>query len=57
MEVTTYVLVSWPESQILMEYDWFNECILMNDENYLESIGSSAYFVPFERWKELLERK
>ena len=40
MEVTTYVLVSWPESQILMEYDWFNECILMNDENYLESIGS-----------------
>jgi hypothetical protein len=53
MEVTTYVLISWPESQILMEYDWFNECILMNDENYLESIGSSAYFVPFERWKEL----
>jgi hypothetical protein len=52
-EITTYVLVSWPESQILMEYDWFDECILMNDENHLADIGSSAYFVPFERWKEL----
>lgn len=44
-----YVLVTWPESQALMDQDWFNECILMNDENHLEEIGSSAYFVPKER--------
>lgn len=56
-EVTTYVLVSWPESQILMEYDWFDECILMNDENHLDNVGSSAYFVPFERWNELWQIK
>lgn len=44
-----YVLVTWPESQALMDQDWFNECILMNDENHLEDIGPSAYFVPKER--------
>lgn len=48
-----FILISWPESQILMEQEWFDECILMNDENHLENIGSSAYFVPEERIKEL----
>ncbi len=46
-----YVLVMWPQSQLLMEEEWFNECILMNDENHLEDIGSAAYFVPIERIK------
>lgn len=44
-----YILVCWPESQILMEQTWFDECILMNDENHLQEIGSSAYFVPENR--------
>jgi len=48
-----YVLVHWPESQILMEQEWFDECILMNDENHLEEIGSSTYFVPESRYNEL----
>lgn len=48
-----YVLITWPESQRLMDQKWFNECILMNDENHLEEIGSSAYFVPKKRVKEL----
>ena len=48
-----FILISWPESQILMEQEWFDECILMNDENHLENIGSSAYFVPEERVQEL----
>ncbi len=48
-----YVLVCWPESQLLMEQEWFKECILMNDEQHLEEIGSSAYFVPEERYLEL----
>jgi hypothetical protein len=29
-----------------MEMDWFDKCILMNDENQFENFGSSAYFVP-----------
>ena len=48
-----YILVTWPESQLLMEKDWFDECILMNDENHLDNIGSSAYFVPEERYNVL----
>lgn len=46
-----YVLVMWPDSQMLMEEEWFDECILMNDENHLDSIGSSAYFVPKDRYQ------
>lgn len=52
-----YVLVTWPESQELMEEDWFDECILMNDLDRLNDIGSSAYFVPEERYNEYLNRK
>lgn len=38
-----YVLVQWPESQNLMEEDWFEE------EAILSYTGSSAYFVPIKR--------
>jgi len=48
-----YILVSWPESQLLMEKEWFNECILMNDEAHLDEIGGSAYFVPENRYLQL----
>lgn len=50
-----YVLIQWPESQLLMEQEWFDECILMNDEKHLEEIGSSAYFVPEERFISLIK--
>ena len=45
-----YVLVTWPESQELMDKDWFDECILMNDSDHLDDIGSSAYFVPYDKY-------
>jgi hypothetical protein len=44
--VKKYILVEWPDSQYLMEMDWFDKCILMNDENQIENFGSSAYFIP-----------
>jgi hypothetical protein len=50
----TFILVTWPESQFLMEEEWFEECILMNDENHYDEYGSSAYFVPASRYKELM---
>jgi hypothetical protein len=50
-----YKLITWPESQILMEMDWFDECILMNDENHLDEMGSSAYFVPIDRYFAMLD--
>ena len=41
-----YTLVQWPESQELMEEDWFDkEAILDVDGKF----GSSAYFVPIIR--------
>lgn len=42
----TYVLVTWPESQLLMEYEWFDECILINEEKEIDLFGPSAYYVP-----------
>ena len=48
-----YILVTWPDSQALMEEAWFDECILMNDEQHLEAIGPSAYFVPAHRYAQL----
>lgn len=47
-----YVLVQWPFSQVLMDYDWFdNETSLASFEKF----GSSAYFIPKKRWLELSE--
>lgn len=47
-----YIPVSWPYSQLLMEYNWFDtECIL--DTNYITSDQSSTYLVPIQRLMEL----
>lgn len=48
-----YVIICWPDSQEIMDKDWYNECHLINDEHGLELYGSSAYFVPEERFEEL----
>ena len=49
-----YIIVVWPESQMLMEQDWFqDECHLINDDKGIERYGSSAYFVPEDRIKSL----
>ena len=42
----TYILVEWPESQELMEEEWFDdEAVLDVDCKF----GDSAYFVPLKR--------
>lgn len=41
-----YVIVCWPESQMLMEKEGFYEnCSLINSERGLEEYGGSAYLV------------
>lgn len=47
-----YVLVQWPESQVLMDYDWFDHETSLAD---FDKFGSSAYFVPIDRLRELYE--
>ena len=49
-----YVIVTWPESQRLMEEGWFDECILINEEPLLSEVGSSAYYVPKSRLEDEL---
>jgi len=41
----SYVLVLWPESQDLMEEDWFEDEAVLDVDN---EVGSS-YFVPLHR--------
>jgi len=50
-----YVLVQFPDSQLLMEKEWFeSECFLANPTNEDQDwVGSSAFFVPEERISEL----
>lgn len=48
-----YIIVTFPESQELMDEEWFDdECILINEYPLLDQVGSSAYFVPIARLKE-----
>lgn len=48
-----YVLVQWPESQYLMEHPRFKECIFCQDLDGHEEVGSSAYMVPADLYREL----
>jgi len=52
-----YILIQWPDSQMIMEEPWFNECLLANPNSQeTEWIGSSAYFVPIEYYKKYSEK-
>lgn len=48
-----YVPVLWPESQELMELDWFSECILDVDYKVSEA-SSSTYLVPINRYLQFV---
>ena len=51
MQVFTYLLVQWPETQVLMDYGWFDAEASLAD---FHKFGSSAYFIPQSRWLELV---
>lgn len=52
MDKETFEVVCWPESQMLMELDGFEEnSYLVNDDKGLLKFGSSAYFVN-RKWLE-----
>lgn len=52
MDNETFEVVCWPESQILMELDGFEEnSYLVNDDRGLLEFGSSAFFVN-RKWLE-----
>ena len=50
-----FTVVTWPESQGLMELEGFEDnAILINDEPFLTEYGNSAYLVRVS-WIELLK--
>ena len=52
MDKDTFEVVCWPESQMLMELDGFEEnSYLVNDDKGLLEFGSSAFFVN-RKWLE-----
>ena len=52
MDKETFEVVCWPESQILMELDGFEEnSYLVNDDRGMLEFGSSAFFVN-RKWLE-----
>ena len=52
MDKDTFEVVCWPESQMLMELDGFEEnSSLVNDDRGLLEFGSSAFFVN-RKWLE-----
>ena len=52
MDNETFEVVCWPESQMLMELDGFEDnSYLVNDDKGLLEFGSSAYFVN-RKWLE-----
>ena len=56
MDKETFEVVCWPESQMLMELDGFEEnSYLVNDDKGLLEFGSSAYFVNRKWLEEIVE--
>ena len=56
MDKDTFEVVCWPESQMLMELDGFEEnSYLVNDDRGLLEFGSSAYFVNRKWLEEIVE--
>lgn len=52
MDKETFEVVCWPESQMLMELDGFEEnSYLVNDDRGQLEFGSSAFFVN-RKWLE-----
>lgn len=41
-----YILVCWPESQLLMEHERFDECLFIQDIEGHIKVGDFAYMCP-----------
>ena len=48
-----YILVLWPNSQYLMGHERFNECLLVQDIEGHEEVGSCAYMCPEDLYEEI----
>ena len=49
-----YILSQWPESQLFMDNSRFHECLFVCDLEGHDEVGSSAYMIPEDLYKEVL---
>lgn len=52
---TKYILVEWPESQLLMDDERFHECLFVENIEGHDEVGSSAYMCPENLYNEIFE--
>ena len=52
-----YILVQWPESQMLMEHSRFDECLFIENIEGHDDVGSSAYMCPIDIYEEIFKTK
>lgn len=48
-----YILVTWPDSQMLLDQKRFNECLFVQDLDGHDSVGSSSYMCPEDLYKKI----
>ena len=50
-----YVLVQWPDSQMLMDHERFHECLFVQDIEGHDEVGSAAYMCPIDLYDEVMD--
>lgn len=48
-----YILVTWPESQELMNHERFNECLFVQDIDGHVEVGGSTYMCPEDLYEKI----
>lgn len=48
-----YILVQWPDSQMLMDHPRFNECLFIDNIDGHNDVGSSAYMCPEDLYNKI----
>lgn len=52
-----YILVQWPDSQMLMDHERFHECLFVMDIDGHDEVGDSAYMCPEDLYTEIFKGK
>jgi len=48
-----YILVTWPDSQLLFEHKRFFDCLFVDNVEGHKDVGSSAYMCPEDLYYEI----
>ncbi len=51
-----YKLITWPQTEFIIDKIWYDECIVINTEALVAKHGFGAYLVPLKRYEEYLKK-